>query len=59
MFQDEDGIEKDPDHQKTEEHKPKIGHRLQFLHSCPLTKFLHHSKNEHGEFTKLLKALKI
>lgn len=51
MFQDDDGIEKDIEVSKTEEgSKPKIRHRLQFLHSCPLTQFLHHPKNENGKY---------
>ncbi|CAG9791893.1 unnamed protein product [Diatraea saccharalis] len=47
---DEDEIQKDTENEKTDE--PKIKHnRLQFLHTCPFTQFLHTAKNngENGE----------
>ncbi|KAG6453793.1 hypothetical protein O3G_MSEX008315 [Manduca sexta] len=46
---DEEVIEKESEIQKLEEStKPKT-HRLQFLHSCPLTKFLHHPQHENED----------
>ncbi|XP_013185565.2 neurotactin [Amyelois transitella] len=47
---DDDGaIEKDPDNEKTDE-GPKIKHnRLQFLHTCPFTQFLHHRPQQEND----------
>lgn len=56
MFQEDESIvEKEVEIQKTEEGvKPKGHHRLQFLHSCPLTSFLHHPKAENGKYVNYL-----
>lgn len=49
-FQEDELIENAAEIQKTEDiPKPKTN-RLQFLHSCPLTKFLHHPRNENSMF---------
>ncbi|RVE48414.1 hypothetical protein evm_006975 [Chilo suppressalis] len=43
---DEDDIQKDTENEKTDE-EPKIKHnRLQFLHTCPFTQFLHKPRND-------------
>ncbi|XP_049865227.1 neurotactin [Pectinophora gossypiella] len=44
---DEGANEKDGDNDK-DESKPKR-HRLQFLHTCPFTQFMHHPQHENGE----------
>ncbi|XP_037968114.2 neurotactin [Plutella xylostella] len=44
---DEDGVEKEGDTEKADE-SAKPRHRLQFLHACPFTQFMHHPKNEDG-----------
>ncbi|KAI5641959.1 carboxylesterase family domain-containing protein [Phthorimaea operculella] len=47
--EDEAANEKDGDGEKEE--KPRR-HRLQFLHTCPFTQFMHHPQNENGEGTQ-------
>ncbi|KAJ2950717.1 hypothetical protein O0L34_g8979 [Tuta absoluta] len=47
--EDEAANEKDGDGEK--EDKPRR-HRLQFLHTCPFTQFMHHPQNENGEGTE-------
>ncbi|XP_004927921.2 neurotactin isoform X1 [Bombyx mori] len=46
---DEEEIQKETDICKTDETSKPKGHHLKFLHSCPLTKFMHHPKNENDE----------
>lgn len=53
FMQDEDVVEKDAENEKTDDDGRIKHNRLQFLHTCPFTQFLHRPKNGNKIFSKI------
>lgn len=53
FMQDEDVVEKDAENEKTDDDGRIKHNRLQFLHTCPFTQFLHRPKNGNNFFSKI------